>query len=109
MLRASPGQGGADRTRGSTYFFSQFHKPRKLRTTHTDDNFAIYFLQDETSLVAQFCRLGTDHSNEPFFSQTIIPEPEFKELFKDILGRVVLLEKANVVKKNLEGRTEALG
>lgn len=69
---------------------------------HTDHNFAIYFLQDEASLVAQLCRLSTQHPNKPFLPQIVISEPEFKELLKNILGRVVFLEKADMVKKNLE-------
>lgn len=69
---------------------------------HTNHNFAIYFLQDEASLVAQLCRLSTQHPNEPFLPQIVISEPEFKELLKNILGRVVFLEKADMVKKNLE-------
>lgn len=72
---------------------------QEQRTNH---NFAIYFLQDEASLVAQLCRLSTQHPNKPFLPQIVISEPELKELLKNILGRVVFLEKANMVKKNLE-------
>lgn len=75
---------------------------------HTYHNFAIYFLQDEASLVAQLGRLGAEHPDEPFFPQIVVSEPQFKELFKNILGRVVLLEKANVVKKNLDEGIQAL-
>lgn len=81
-----------------------------LQEQHTDHNFAIYFLQDEASLVAQLCRLSTQHPNKPFLPQIVISEPEFKELLENILGRVVFLEKADMVKENLEEneKTQAL-
>lgn len=69
---------------------------------HTNHNYAIYFLQDEAGLVAQLCRLSTQHPNKPFLPQVVISEPEFKELLQNILGRVVFLEEADMVKKNLE-------
>lgn len=70
----------------------------------TNHNFAIYFLQDESSLAAQLCRLCSQHPKEPLLPQSIVTQPELEELLQDVLGRLVLLEKAHVVKENLEGR-----
>lgn len=70
----------------------------------TDHNLAIDLLQDESSLIAQLGSLSPQHANQPLLPQAVVAQPELKELLQNLLGRVILLEKANMVEKDLEER-----
>lgn len=68
----------------------------------TDNQGALDFLQNEAGLAGELSALCSQHAQQPVLSQDVTIHPQLKEVFQNILHRVVLLQGAHMVKKNLK-------
>lgn len=67
----------------------------------TNDQGALDFLQDEAGLIGELSALCPQHAGQPILSQHIVFHPQLKEVLENILHRLILLQAAHMVKKNL--------